>query len=76
MCLILQSAASWGMHFSWWMTEVQEEPGRNLQCLSISAQNTFMIASAHFPLARASHMAKLKVSGTEEHNLPHEATAQ
>ena len=44
--------------------------------LNISAQNSFMITSAHFPLARASHTAKLKVNGTEKHNLPSEAMVQ
>ena len=40
MCLILQSATSWGMHFSWQMTEIQEELGRNLPGPLISHHST------------------------------------
>ena len=43
---------------------------------NISAQNSLMITCAHFPLARASHMANFKVNGLEKYNLPSETMAQ
>ena len=43
---------------------------------NITPQNSLMITCAHFPLARASHMANFKVNGMEKYNLPRETMAQ